>query len=736
MWNKLFVGYDLGDGETICESLPLKETDLNSGGSLISLVNDMTMPDRTSAGQAIPTVYGYQDGKVVFASTIESDPVQVQHIHASFKRCPSDLLPSLSNERPLELRALLEQKGWPDAGSCPELNTPAMKEFASSIVAFTNGIFEHPQMQASISSYAKEKDEIVFFVGHPTRWSPLDVAIYQKILEQSVIGQQVYANRPASLAMGAESRAAFLYNKDLASVTTLPQGSCVLLIDIGSSTIDVTALTADSRNCQYHSGNNHLGARSIDYMIRDWYLGELRKDPEDWAVYQAMVDMNPSISQALTLACRDAKEKAYSVASGTGTIYFLEFHPKKIHRDMLDQFARTVPLAPLLKQYIGLGGEKTADMGVASWCAQFTDFLTQCKVDMEKLGILVQRVILTGSASRMTFVPQLVKQVFPAESILTDTDPAKSIAKGLALIGPFNEKSMAFQQDLEKMIETAVPATVDKDIAQLADSVSKIVAPKIIEIVKSRMLEWRSGKIKTLKAMTEKIQDDCTEASLTVLLKNNAEYNQAIRHWSVDIVGQDIAMELRSLCTKYGVYDFSLENLNVMKAPSVKIGKVKINPSEDVINIVGGIISMIAGIVTGILTPVILGVVIGLLSYLSVNLAAALMMLLLATPVAGLVILAAIAGVSVAVLTANGVNAFKEAITENIQTYDLPKMARNLLNDQKIEKSIQDMNIQAKIKNSMLEEQTRQKICKSVMEGLKDQIRARAEDIKYVIESR
>ena len=63
-------------------------------------------------------------------------------------------------------------------------------------------------------------------------------------------------------------------------------------------------------------------------------------------------------------------------------------------------------------------------------------------------------------------------------------------------------------------------------------------------------------------------------------------------------------------------------------------------------------------------------------------------------------------------------------------------MARNLLNDQKIEKSIQDMSIQAKIKNSMLEEQTRQKICKSVMEGLKDQIRARAEDIKYVIESR
>ena len=195
---------------------------------------------------------------------------------------------------------------------------------------------------------------------------------------------------------------------------------------------------------------------------------------------------------------------------------------------------------------------------------------------------------------------------------------------------------MAFQQDLEKMIETAVPATVDKDIAQLADSVSKIVAPKIIEIVKSRMLEWRSGKIKTLKAMTEKIQDDCTEASLTVLLKNNAEYNQAIRHWSVDIVGQDIAMELRSLCTKYGVYDFSLENLNVMKAPSVKIGKVKINPSEDVINIVGGIISMIAGIVTGILTPVILGVVIGLLSYLSVNLASALLMLLLATPWPGL----------------------------------------------------------------------------------------------------
>ena len=70
----------------------------------------------------------------------------------------------------------------------------------------------------------------------------------------------------------------------------------------------------------------------IDYMIRDWYLGELRKDPEDWAVYQAMVDMNPSISQALTLACRDAKEKAYSVASGR-EIRLLRHHHGGVYPD-------------------------------------------------------------------------------------------------------------------------------------------------------------------------------------------------------------------------------------------------------------------------------------------------------------------------------------------------------------------------------------------------------------------
>ena len=61
---------------------------------------------------------------------------------------------------------------------------------------------------------------------------------------------------------------------------TIPKNQSALLIDIGSSTIDLTALSADARNDQYNSGNSCLGARVIDFLILAWYPERLRKSPE------------------------------------------------------------------------------------------------------------------------------------------------------------------------------------------------------------------------------------------------------------------------------------------------------------------------------------------------------------------------------------------------------------------------------------------------------------------------
>ena len=173
-------------------------------------------------------------------------------------------------------------------------------------------------------------DSVVFTVGHPTRWNSLDIAIYKAILRRSVLGGDDYEGMKAELIVAAESRAAFLYLKSQQISVGLKPGESALLIDIGSSTIDVTAMSVSSKNHEFNYGSNYLGARSIDYMLREFYLSNLKKNSADWEEYQHLLRNNPSLESALTLACRMAKERVFSGSNGTDRIYFLEYKPVKM----------------------------------------------------------------------------------------------------------------------------------------------------------------------------------------------------------------------------------------------------------------------------------------------------------------------------------------------------------------------------------------------------------------------
>ena len=90
---------------------------------------------------------------------------------------------------------------------------------------------------------------------------------------------------------------------------------------------------------------------------------------------------------------------------------------------------------------------------------------------MEQEGISIGRVILTGSASKMPVVPEIVKEVFsdiPESALFFDMDPSRTISKGLALVGPSNDKSVSFQMDVSKVLREDVPRVVKNNVANLA----------------------------------------------------------------------------------------------------------------------------------------------------------------------------------------------------------------------------------------------------------------------------
>ncbi|MBR5110041.1 MAG: hypothetical protein IK099_07585 [Clostridia bacterium] len=737
MAKKLFIGYDLGDGETITDLAILDDRQMKEG-SCVAFVG-MTMPDSNTPGQAIPTVFGVDrnSGRVVFSSSILSDPEEVENIHSNFKRCPSDQIGPVSESRRMELIREVEN-GWPQRDKAPELYTDKLLSFANAVKQFTDALFTDEKYKSVIASAAVGCVEIVFCIGHPTRWDELDAAIYKAILMNTVIGGKEFADTKSSLVMAAESRAAFLYVKNKTGmVDVLPKGKSALLIDMGSSTIDLTAMSADSRNHQYNSGSNYLGARGIDFLILDWYLERLRRKPEDWNDYRQLVRQNPTMKQAAILSCRKAKEDVFSQSSGKGRIIFADFAPMRITQEDVVKLASEKPLADALKQFINLPAEEAERMSILSWTELFNQFLVEKRAEMVKQHVDVSRIILTGSASKMPFAGEIIKQVFPKTELLNDADPSRSISMGLALVGPSNDKSSGFQQELNRVVRQEVPEIIRQDMAELANELSPVIESIVMDIVQKSIQRWRSGKLATLNDMSQAIQQDCGKEKLDRLLSENQQYNAAIDGWIVNVIGRDIAIKLKAACDKYSMSGLDLDQLNMLKVTDINLGgKLIVSPGEEIIQAISTVLSLVAGIISAVILPTVLGVVIGLIAIISVDIAALLLALLLMIPGWGWAILIGLAGYAVFKAVRDGMGGAKAQLLEKLQNANLPLKARGLIGDQKIKEKLRETGMQKKVKDSILDARNIDQIVSSVSDKLSVLILKRAEDIKYVLESK
>lgn len=736
MVRKTYVGYDLGDGETITDLVTLE---VGLSKAKINFDN-MTMPDTVTSGRAMPTVFAYDKaGNVIFSNSITDEPEAVSNISINFKRCPSDLLKNKTSRSAAEQIEFIKKfTSYPDASVWPDGNSVEMLNLKDAVITFTNAIFTNRDYANRLKSAAQSGDEIVFCVGHPTNWTELDIAIYELILKNSILGSGNYEGKKSSLIMEAESRAAFLYAKDHEAFGKLQKGSSVLLIDVGSSTIDITAMTAACNNHQYNSGNNYLGARSIDFMIRDWYLKQIKQQPAIWSMFQAIVKNNPTAPNALTLSCRKAKEELYSSSNRMAVIHFGLFSGVRLYEKDLDQMIEDTPISKILRETINLNAQECALMGDKNWKQLFKEFLIEKKAEMTKKKIKVGYIILTGSASKMPFVPRIIFEVFDelfSDSLKYDMDPSRTISKGLALVGPSNEKSKAFQEDLNELIDKKLEKIIDKNIPKLGEKMGTVIANILTPKMKEPIRSWRSGNIDTLNKMNERIRSDCSESNLTNLLSSNSKYTETVKDWLRDQVGKDIAVELKGLCDKYGVRDISMDDLNIMALPKISIGDIPLDPLE-FMDALSAVIAVIAGVISAASVTTIMAVIVVVISLISESLAATLFSLLVAVGPMGWGVLAVVVGVSVTVLMFQGFDSFKSSFERRVMGWKLPIFARETMTDEKINKSFSDANLPKQIEDAFKDVKLKEDIVKKVSANLKGQIEKRAEDIKYAIESK
>lgn len=432
---KTFIGFDLGNSDSIIDCVTLSTASLKSGLGVI--FRAMMMPGTHEPGRPIPTEYAYtSDNRLILGNAILHFPGPLDSIQRNFLHRPTDLISEMGTEKEADLlECFSASKMWPNRADC---NTQEFWNYRNAVITFTNAIFEDSTIKEAIQNESAESDEIVIYVGYPVGWSELDTTIYRRILEYSVIGTGNYAGHKATLNLALDTKAAYHYYTKCTTECTSGQNLGTMLIDIGGVCVKSEAFNSCRR--QYLGTNKYLGGDSIDLLLLDLYLEKLAQYPEHFESYQQFAQKSPFVNDVARLEAKRTKENLYSTDSPLAMMCFGQLLPIRIMADELEQLIQRKPLAEVLRKYEHLPEAELQKIGTKSWEKLFEEYLQQIA---DACTIRVDNIFITGGLSRMPAVSRIIKKVFnnlPTTSFKRSMYSIQQVSRGLASLAVDEER--------------------------------------------------------------------------------------------------------------------------------------------------------------------------------------------------------------------------------------------------------------------------------------------------------
>jgi hypothetical protein len=337
---------------------------------------------------------------------------------------------------------VINVKRVPGAG----LATPDVVLFAQ---AFLDEFFEtNPGVRESCQ----------ILVGHPTGWPASARGAYLRFLRTSDV--------PLSLLPESQSALVHVWDRRRADGTDVQDVDDVLVIDIGSSTVDVT-MVSDLEPVNIEIGAE-FGCRNIDDQLARAAVAALGDQPG----FRAAMEY-PDGAMLLRLACRRAKEAQFSGQS-------LQLH------DLPDA------LNPRLAAVVGaaagwLRAQDIPHLVEQDWAVRFRQLLVEVR---ERLTRPPKVVVLTGGGSRMQITHRLCREVFPAAEPELDPQPSFSVARGLASAGRHRLRALRFRRDAAAV--TTAPEVTEALRTATVD-VFNVVRERTLEVLRTTDLEqWHT----------------------------------------------------------------------------------------------------------------------------------------------------------------------------------------------------------------------------------------------------
>ncbi|MBE9212827.1 hypothetical protein IQ247_08990 [Plectonema cf. radiosum LEGE 06105] len=675
------IGFDLGHGETALAHIFVNDTDKTSEPELLEIF---------AGKKNIITAIGYHPtrGILVGRSALKTKGIVESHI--TFKRKPS--------------------------------NDPEYQRVMSDYIRM---IYETQIEQGRIKG-----TESFFIVGCPSEWTK-DLAIvsaYEKLFSDAGIQR---------VKVVAESRAAYIHAVEKGIVNMAQLRNSLIVIDIGSSTTDITFIDQNKNSIPIDLGRD-LGASLIDKAILQRVINNFDHDKK--TELENIFSQYSYLRNECELACRDTKEayfaepENYQMAENyapyqTVKISGIYFEPE-VDGNVMNEILNT----PI----VNLGS------GLETWPAAFMNELIRLKQELEirqqfgSSNDFSGAILLTGGASRMDFVQEICKKVFPQASLGLDKTPEYCIARGLARWGRVEINTSQFSQEVEIFCSDNIKPEVTKQIDSLYEAIASALADSVINIIKRNFDSWKNRDHKTVNNMKYAIDKDIKSLLQGENLSKlyGKETNQMLAK-----ISQELRNDIKALEVKYNVpigklgESFDLKNLTV---GSISLGtQSNIDATDGLISEFSNIVSWISGVLAGVVSyavaPVILGIIIYITALISTTLAGLLFAILTIGSGGGALLV--VLGLAVFGGT-KAKDTVKSTLEEKMPSWDLPMLARDRIESSSVYSKINDQHTQivneisAKLKG---EEKIRQELSDNITTIFEESLKAKAEDMKALI---
>ncbi len=538
----IYFGFDLGDGE-----------------SCVSWSRDLSihepMPVAVNGSMSFPSAVGYADGEVVIGDHA-SGSASVEDLRVCFKR------------------HFLENK--------PEVD--------ATIIRFVKGVLDVLRQNKEINELISDPEKHCFIVGCPAGWSREERERYRGLLKEAGM---------LNVRIASESRAAFenalRCNKD-AEETELIKES-VLVIDIGSSTLDLAYVCDGEEHNVEVVGDVKLGGGLMDEMIVLHALDSM-ENKEKAQELKAFLDTHPGWYSRVMYKARELKEQYFNNED-----YYFDNNeelmaPVKIFDDG-KAFKLPLRLSPevvegyVISQPHPLLDKQSFESKLKNMLKTVHQQLLSREGDDRKAKE-PKAVLLTGGPSRMKFFQDMCKNEFKQSRVIISREPEFDISRGLSYAGNVDENAAHMLKDIRKYIAgSEVEKKVTERVPDLIDALSVKLGDAIIyKCVVPAFREWKESDVSDT---LEDLKDDITAETDQFMQGEQGKklIADVCTPWTQELMAS-VQKDLDDIATQHKV------NLSKLKSGNVVVNSgddVGIDPAMGMSKLVGAIVTLVAGII-------------------------------------------------------------------------------------------------------------------------------------------